>query len=177
MAGGSIILSIKLIGAVFIVAGCILSGSAFSFSYKKEEKLLYDLAHALDYMSCDLEYRMSPLSDLCKKTSQQCDGVICDVFANLSAELEQQIAPDAKRCMDAVLDKTHNIPSSCKTILQELGVSLGQFGIDGQLRGLENVRNMCNMKALSFTQNKDSKIRTYQTLGICGGAAITILLI
>lgn len=170
-------MSIKLIGAVFIVAGCILSGYAFSLTYRKEEKLLYDLVRALDYMCCDLEYRMSSLSDLCKKTSLQCNGVLNGVFADLSAELEQQIAPDAKRCMDAVLAKTRNIPPVCKLILQELGASLGQFGLDGQLRGIENVRNMCSMRATSFTQNKDAKIRTYQTLGICGGAAITILLI
>lgn len=177
MAGGTIVLSIKLIGAVLIVAGCILSGYAFSLTYKKEERLLYDLVRALDYMCCDLEYRMSSLSDVCRKTSQQCSGVLYDVFSDLSTELDQQIAPDARRCMDAVLAKTRNIPPACKTILQELGTSLGQFGLDGQLRGIENVRNMCNMKAISFTQNKESKIRTYQTLGICGGAAITILLI
>jgi len=60
---------------------------------------------------------------------------------------------------------------------EELGGNLGRFDIPGQLRGLENTRKECCDKLQMLTQNNDSRLRSYQTLGLCAGAALAILLV
>ena len=95
----------------------------------------------------------------------------------LAEELEAQISPDAQRCMAAVLDTLADADETLYGILSSLGMSLGRFDMPGQLQGLENSRNACREKLELLKQNKDRRLRSYQTLGLCAGAAIAILFV
>ena len=62
-------------------------------------------------------------------------------------------------------------------ILSELGESLGRFDLPGQLKGLEAVRRKCLMELEALGRNRTERLRCYQTLGLCAGAALVILFI
>jgi hypothetical protein len=62
-------------------------------------------------------------------------------------------------------------------VLRELGQSLGRFDLNGQLLGIAAVRNTCRSKLQQFEKNKEVRLRSYQTLGLCAGAALAILFI
>ena len=167
---------IKWIGASFIILAC----GGFSFmlasSYRKEERTLKSLIYALDYMMCELQFRMSALPDLCRQTARECDGVLRQVFSQLAIELEEQISPDVSRCMSTVLAKKMDIPLQTRAALELLGHNLGRFDMNGQLKGLENVRQECRVKLNKLVGSKENHLRSYQTLGLCAGAALVILL-
>ena len=47
----------------------------------------------------------------------------------------------------------------------------------GQLLGLEEQRRRCNAELEKLNAGKEDRLRSYQTLGLCAGAALVILFI
>lgn len=170
-------MSLKLIGAILIISGCGSFGFKIAAAHVRQERTLRNLIGILDYMECELQYRLTPLPVLCRQAATEADGVIRDVFLALTHELEDQISPDVEHCMTAALSKIKNIPTLTNESLLLLGRSLGRFDIDGQLKGLDSVRQECRRNLEYLNQNRDVRLRSYQTLGLCAGAAIAILFI
>lgn len=168
---------IKMIGAMLILISCGSVGFRIAASQRREETTLDKLCSLLDFMECELQYRMTPLPVLCRKTAAQADGLLRQVFLTLATELESQISPDVESCMFAALNKCNALPLKAAECLQELGKTLGRFDIEGQIKGLEASRQTCRRKLQLLRQNKDSRLRGYQTLGLCAGASIVILFI
>ena len=170
-------MSYKWIGAIMIVLGCGGFGFSLAAAHRREESTLRQLISALDFMECELQYRLTPLPDLCREAAGEQKGCIRDVLQNLAVELDTQISPDVDRCMKASLSKVDDIPNRTRRALEELGKTLGRFDLTGQLKGLEQVRSSCRSEMESLNTNRESRLRSYQTLGLCAGAAVAILLI
>lgn len=167
----------KMIGAVCVVAACGGCGFLFAAQYIQRVRLLRQLIAALDYMECELQYRNTALPELCDQTAQQCQGKIKTLFLTLSDELEAQISPNVALCMDITLKRCSDLPEQIKEMCTVLGRSLGKFDLHGQLKGLEATRSECREKLEMLLHNKDARIRSYQTLGLCAGAALAILFV
>ena len=55
------------------------------------------------------------------------------------------------------------------------GAYLGRFDLPGQKQGLEEVREACRMELEALGKNRETRLRSYGTLGLCAGAALAIL--
>jgi stage III sporulation protein AB len=62
-------------------------------------------------------------------------------------------------------------------MLRLLGKSLGKFDLSGQLAGIDLVREGCKENLDRISKDRQERLRSYRTLGICAGIAIAILLI
>ena len=89
----------KVLGGVVVLLGCGYIGFASAAAINIEAVYLRRLYRALDYMSCELQYRLTPLPELCRKIAAECSGSLKTIFNMFSDELENQIAPDVKTCM------------------------------------------------------------------------------
>lgn len=165
----------KWIGAVLVIVGCGGFGFSLASAHRRKEQLLRQLIRALQYMECELQYRLTPLPDLCRQTGKEANGALREIFLNLARELDWQVSPDAYSCMIAALKKSHELPGNLKKLFLQLGRSLGRFDLHGQLLGLEAVRNACEKELEVLNKNRDARLRSYQTLGLCAGAALAIL--
>lgn len=165
----------KWIGAMLILIGCGGFGFTLAASHRKAEDALRCLINALDYMECELQFHLTPLPQLCRQTASQCRGNVRMLFTQLAQELEDQIAPDVKSCMGAALARSGELPSQVRNALLEMGQTLGRFDLQGQLHGLEATRQLCRRELEQLTNNRDTRLRSYQTLGLCAGAALAIL--
>jgi len=58
-----------------------------------------------------------------------------------------------------------------------LGTSLGRYDLPGQVKGLQNVREECTLELEKMKNNQEERLRSYQTLGLCAGTALVILLL
>lgn len=170
-------MTVKIIGAILILAGCGGVGFSMAAAHRKEENALRQLMGALDYMSCELQYRLTPLPSLCRQAAESCNGPVGKLLNRLASELDSQIAPDAVACMYAALVSSPALPKRVHQILTQLGASLGRFDLVGQLKGLEAARELCRQNLDILSKDRDVRLRTYQTLGLCAGAALTILFI
>ena len=159
-------MTLQWIGAVLIVVGCGGTGFSMAAHYKREEAALRQLIRALEFMICELEYRLTPLPDLCRRVAQFSTGAVAKTFSKLATELEAQIAPDAASCMRAALAGVKELPSMTGQAMLQLGLSLGRFDVQGQRASLQQVQEDCREKVRHLVENKSSRIRCYQTLGL-----------
>ena len=170
-------MQIKWIGAILIISGCGGYGFYLAASHNKEVNTLQKLIALIEFMICELQFRMSPLPVLCRQAAFETSGALRHVFINLSNEMESLIRAEVNTCMHAAISKSPPIPSVTLRCLKILGKSLGRFDLNGQINELDNVLNFCKMKRDELNSKKDIRIRSYRTLSLCAGAALAILLI
>lgn len=166
---------LKWIGGIFVFSACGGFGFILASAHRKEERMLRQVIAILDFMECELQYRLTPLPELCRQAAMESGGALRTLFEELAGELEAQISPDVESCMRAALLKVRNFPKLSLIAMGELGKSLGRFDLNGQLKGLEAVRQSCRRKLNSLDLNREVRLRSYQTLGLCAGAALAIL--
>lgn len=165
----------KIIGAVFILASCAGIGYSMVLSHRKKERMLQQLMQVIRFMISELQYRQTPLPELMGLASRETGGAISRLLTDFSDELELQLTPDAACCMAAVVEKAPKLPEMIKEKLQLLGRGLGRFDLSGQIAGLEAVFQLCKRDLDGLFVNRDAKLRSYLTLGICAGIALVIL--
>lgn len=168
---------IKMLGAILVTLGCGGFGIMIVSAHRRETAALKNLLSVLDTLECELKYRYASLPELCRTAAESGRGVIKDAFLALALELDKQISPDAEKCMRVVLNNMSQIPPKTADALLLFGQSLGRFDLEGQLKGLESVRAECKRILEIHTYDQDKRLRCYQTLGICAGAALAILFV
>lgn len=168
-------MTVKVIGGICVILGCGSVGFMKAAAHKRTESLLRRLISGLDFMQWELEYRRTPLPQLCSGAAEHCPGMVGKVFAALSEELSSQLAPDAQTCMNAALTKFPELPPSLRASFRQLGQSLGRFDLPGQLQGIEAIRQMTHREVEQLCKNKEARLRCYQALGLCAGAALVVL--
>ncbi len=157
---------------------CSWFGYSLAAAHRREENTLRQLISALEYMQCELQFHLTSLPELCIQVGKYCKkGCVSSYFYELAKELNAQILPEPQSCCQAALEKTKGIPQASYDCLETLGKGLGKFDLDGEVLGLESVRIKCREKLEGLCARKDEQRRSYQTLGICAGAALVILLI
>ena len=167
----------KWIGAILIIASCSGCGFAVAAGKRLEEKLLFQLLEILQTMESDLRYRLTPLPELCRQAAGETKGILHVVFLNLYRELKWQKLPDAGSCMYAAIARSGELPARVRRLLVQLGATLGRFYLEGQLQGIHCVRKHCEETLEAIRKNRSERLRSYQTLGICAGTALAIILV
>jgi len=168
--------NLKWIGVTMVLAGCGSVGFSMAASYRQRERQFESLCRGIDFMVNSLQYRLTPLPELCGSAGIYIKGAIGAVLTQLSTELDKQISPNAACCMDMVL-KRSRIPADVRRVLEQMGEELGRFDLTGQIQGLERVKQICRCELELLRDGRDTRLRSYQTLGLCAGAALAILLI
>ena len=166
----------KWMGAMLVMAGCGTVGFSMARTHKREENLLQNLKDALEFMACELQYRLTPLPELCRLAGKEQKNPVGQTFLRLYRELENQVLPDVAYCMNQSL-REGNLPGRLTEGFRLLGQNLGRFDLQGQLNGIENVKNYCDRELEAMGRNREERLRSYQTLGLCAGAALAILFV
>ena len=168
---------IRLLGAIFIAAGCGSIGFITASRLLHEISATRNLISALEYWQSALTYHHTTLPELCRLTSSRDASVVGEFFRILGYQFEEQGMSDASQCIASALTLCTGIPTSSIKLLQELGKGLGEFDINGQLQRLTSVLEEAKRTLTSLSNNLDVRLRSYRTLGICAGIAIAILII
>ena len=170
-------MTVKIIGALLIVFSCSAFGFIMVYNHRSEVFALEQLVTALDYMQSELNYNLTPLPELCRKTASVTKGVVQKLFQTLFSELENRISPNTEQCMRVALHCVKNVPEITKACFERLSLTLGKFELEGQERSLRALRIECREKLANCKNNQDARMRSYQTLGICAGVALAIIFI
>lgn len=170
-------MELRWLGALLVIAGGGSIGFSMAFHYRKQEQCLRQLIKAIELFSCELEFKLTPLPEVCRSVSRSVGGSIGEVFQCLAQELDSQIRPDAACCMESAVACCKDLSQPCRGWLLQLGRTLGRFDVAGQLAELASVKAGCVEQMNAMLAERDVRIRNYQTLGLCAGAALAILLI
>lgn len=166
---------IRIFGAFLIIGGCTGVGFAVSGNYRRQERAMEELLRCLQWMSCELNYRIPPLPVLCRSASEICQGPVSKVMLQLADELDRQLTPDVATCIHAALSAVPGIPDKAEAHLRRLGKSLGRFDLQEQIASLEAAMAGCRQELETISGNREVQTRNYQTLGLCAGAALVII--
>lgn len=166
----------KLIGASLILAGCGGCGIRIAMLHRREVTALHRLVQVLDGMLCELEYRLTPLPELCRMGAEYASGAVQSFFLMLANEMDSQLSPDVRQCTAAVLKQAKGLPMQTAEELDSLGQTLGRFDLQGQMNALRQCKQSCLNRLKALEHQQSQRLRSYQTLGFCAGLALAILL-
>lgn len=168
---------IRWIGAICVIGACGFCGFSMAASYTGIQKALRQLQAALEMMQCQMEYQLTELPELCSILEKACSGPVGRLFGAFGRELRMPDAGDASTCLCLALARTRDLPARCREILLQLGQTLGQYDLSGQLRGIAVAKDSCARELATMEAEKGGRLRSYRALGLCGGAALAILLL
>lgn len=168
---------IQWIGALCVIGACGSCGFSMAATYKYLERDLRQLKNSLEIMSCQMEYRLTALPELCGIVSSACTGPIARLFHSLGQKLESGGVSDVEGAMLLAVEETGSLPSQCVRILRQLAGILGQTHLGGQIKGLEAVSSEIQRELDQLVMEKEGRMRSYRALGLCGGMALAILLL
>ena len=168
---------LKILGTVLIIASSAGFGFLLAVNHRSNIRGIYTLLNILDFMECELNYRLTALPQLCGQVSADHKNPIGILFGDLGHRLESIASPDVEQCMNLSLQKHPDIPDAVKPMLEALGKTLGRFDLNGQVQGIGAVRKSCRSALETLEKNKDDRIRGYKTLSLCAGLALAVLLI
>jgi len=169
-------MNLKWIGAALVIAGCGGFGCSIAAAYRWEQRLLGGLLRGLEAMRWELQYRLTPLPELCRLAGRECGGTLGKVFGRLAGELDRQTEPDAASCMRHALEDGELSPR-LRRLMMQLGRSLGRYDLAGQLQGIQAVERACRMEEGKLEKDRALRLRSYRALSLCAGAALVILFI
>ncbi len=167
----------RLWGALCIAVGCGAFGFHLAANDRKKGLLLQQLEKLLEWMECELQWQASSLPQLFQSAASHTSGPISRFSATVAQQLKLCIFADASDCVQTVLTQFPLFCEPVRELLVELGNSLGQLDLDGQLRQLGAVKARCQALWKKHYENQDQRVRSYQTLGLCAGFALAILLL
>lgn len=145
--------------------------------YRRLEQCLTQLENGLEIMQCQMEYRLTELPELCGILSSACAGPVGRVFGSLGKELSQADALDVSACMVLALERNPELPESVRNLFRQLGRGLGKLELTGQLRDLDALKEAVERQLEQVRRDKPGRLRCYRALGLCGGAALAIVLL
>lgn len=167
---------IRILGAFLLLCGCGGFGFLMGMHYRREIRMLRMLLSSLRAMEWELKYRLTPLPVLCEIAASTVRGDLRELYLNLKNALESGTCAEISGCMNGLL-QTAEIPVRTKKCLKALGNSLGRYDLEGQLDGLQAVKDECSSFLEELETHRTERLRSYQTLGLCAGAALAILFV
>ncbi len=170
-------MTIKILGAALIILSSAAVGFSMANAYRREENSLQQLIIAIEDMKNDLQFRLTPLPELCLIGAGQCTGPAKQVLQSLGQQLQRQETADVSICMENALATLRKPPEHLVRNLRLLGKTLGRFDLSGQLSGLDAVAQLCRRDLDGLYVHREERMRSYRTLGLCAGAGLVILLI
>lgn len=167
-------MTLRIIGAILILAGCGGYGFYLAFGHKREVQGLLQLECILEWMICELEYKLTPLPQLCRLSASK-SKMLGKVFTAFADRLEMRTVSDIGACMEETLLQFSAIPPVTALLMKDLGYHLGEFALNGQISQLHSMVQMCQRHRKGLESGQEARLRSYRTLGICAGAALVIL--
>ena len=167
----------KWIGAICIFTACTSVGFSLAFKQIREIKMLEQWIRIAHRIEKEIGYYGKSIPDVFRMISYEEKGELAQVFLRTAIEMENQIYPDASQCLSIAVAKTERLPGSILELLDFLGNELGKYNLDEQLKGIAQISTIAMEKRNQLCKDRVKRIRGYQTLGLCAGAALVILFI
>ena len=123
---------IQWIGAICVVGACGACGFSMAASYTGLQRNLRQLYNGLELMQCQMEYQMTELPELCGILASACTGPVGKFFGALGREMQNGETAEASACVAMTLARDRELPEACRSILSQLGKTLGQLDLSGQ---------------------------------------------
>jgi len=169
----------KGFGMACIVLASSCVGFGFARSVRRQAAQLAQLITALEFMKSEIQYRMTPLPELFGQLARSPEPAVGGMFARCAGILRaNRTSPPAaafKRAMEE--EKRLVLSPESRQTLTALGMALGRFDVEGQCRSIELAQRRLQAESDALEEKKRARCRSYETIGVCAGLAIAVILV
>lgn len=165
----------KLIGIVFIVCSMAYMGIHLSNGFRVRRKLLQQFMKCLPIIRNEIAFCGTPIPKIFRLLADHMDGELQDIFRQVS------VCMDAAKTMTPAEAMEQTVMTRKYTCLVprmlELADKLGNYDVEAQIVGIDQVKSQTEVQMAELDQEQAQKGKVYESLGICAGLALAILLI
>jgi len=164
----------KWIGTVCIVI------SAWSVGYEINRKMKYrclqlqQMLRALQLLRNEIAFCGTSLPNIFALMAATCDGALEALFSFVAKEMDHS---PWKTPIEAAKPLLENSTQDTLPILEDLFRGLGNYDMDAQLATIERVQTAVRNSLDAAEQDRRKRSKTYETIGICAGLSVAILLL
>ena len=171
---------LKLLGAVMIIGACSALGLSVKQRMRLHLRALDAMIAMLQYISSELQCRMTPLPELIITLSQSEDPITRKIFGVMRRKMEQDDGLSLpykwcrafQGCREAV-----GLEEEETRLLCDMSAFLGKYDAAQQVKSLEYVRRrLCDLR-LSAVEELRNKGNLYRTCGIALGIVTVLVLL
>lgn len=169
----------KVAGVIFIVASATSMGVRVAWSLRRRCTLLQQLMAALQLMKNEISFCGTPLPQTFALMAAACDGPLERLFSRIARDMDKRRWLTPMAAMEQALKDVPELPQGDRIslILLELSGKLGKYDLDSQRQGIDLALVQLEEERQKAEREKSVKGRTYETLGVCAGLAMAILLL
>lgn len=165
----------KLAGMIVIITAAGSVGFRISAQLKSKCRLLETLLRLLGMMKQEICVYATPLAQVFGLLATASDGILERVFSATAKEMNRQPWSTPHRAMTQALE--HEREELLNQVLLPLCMQLGKYDWDAQRLAVEAAEQQTLALLHQLEQERSLKSKTYQTLGICAGLAVSVLLL
>lgn len=169
---------LKILGIVLVVAASSAVGFGFAANVRAQAQQLLELTGALEYMKNEISYRLTPLPELFALLQRPNDKAVGAFFGRLAQQMTQNPAASVQGVFRDALQKTPlALSQNARQTLLELSMSLGKFDAAGQVSAIELAASRLRQELQALESRRRERCRSYETIGVCAGLALAVILL
>lgn len=167
---------IRWFGFILVVSGASAAGIFMSHSVQRKAEICTELISALEFMRGEIEFRLTPLGEICNHLGLVCKKPLGQVFSFVADALKSAPGRPSGVQMRRALQR-QPLPEEAKVVLTELFDSCGKQDVLSQLRAIDLAERRMQLTLDVLQKEKNERCRTYRMIGICAGLAVAVILI
>ncbi len=169
----------KGVGAIFLVAACLLLGLGQARLLLRRRDSLAGMLDALRYMNAELKNGACPIPELFFALEDRAEGQLRPFFAGLNIRMqgfgEESLAEIWRGCVET--DKSLVLKEEQRRELGRLGNYLGRYSGEEQSQALGLCMTRLEAELLAARQEAGQGMKLYTGLGLCIGLMLTAVLL
>jgi len=171
---------VKLLGSAMVIAAGAGLGFSLARHYSERPRQIGQLIGCLTALGSYVSYAALPLAEALARSAAGLDSPVGDFLRQTSANLAGRSCLSPREALEAALaaadgDLAWERPERETLLL--LGANLGATGREEQQKYLAMVLEELRRVEHEALRLRDQNVKMYRYLGVCGGLAITILLV
>ena len=170
---------IRMIGAALVVLSSGTVGFGFARAVKLQCAQLEGLLWALDTMQSEMSARLTPLAQLFSGLSACRQKDVAAFFAEAGRARSAQPYCAVPGCFNRGFQQAKGFRPGDEGVhaLYGLSLNLGRFDLESQLAAIERTKESVTAALLALQGQKRARCRSYETIGICAGLALAVMLL
>lgn len=170
---------VKLLGAASIGFCAVYMGASLSCDLIRRVQAVGALRDVLLSMRQKLSARLLPLPALLRETAQEHAGCYSAFLSRSAARLERERRKPADQILSECFRKEapKSLTEEARRCVLRVFATLGKLDAASQEQMLDRAVEELDLLETRLREDQRRRSRCYLALGLCGGLAITILLV
>lgn len=166
---------IKAFILFFIFLASLKVGQIISKKYSNRVTELKEMKNALNMFVTKIKFTYESVPECFTDIGNNIDGNIGKIFSSSASLMKEKTAGEAWE--KAIYLTQSSLNDEDKAIIKNLGRTLGQTDLEGQVSEIKIVQDFLNTQIELAEKDKQKNDKLYKTLGGVVGLAIVIILI